>query len=44
MTSETNKVTDDAQIRQLLNDWAKATREGNKDAVLSSHASDLLIF
>lgn len=44
MTSETNKVTDDAQIRQLLNDWAKATREGNKDAVLSNHASNLLIF
>ena len=44
MTSETNKVTDDAQIRQLLNDWAKATREGDKDAVLSNHASNLLIF
>ena len=44
MSIETSKFTDEDQIRQLINDWAKATREGNKDAVLSSHASDLLIF
>ena len=44
MSIETSKFTDEDQLRQLINDWAKATREGNKDAVLSSHASDLLIF
>ena len=44
MSIETSKFTDEDQIRQLLNDWAKATREGDKDAVLSNHASDLLIF
>lgn len=44
MTIETSKLTDEAQIRQLLDDWAKATREGNDEAVLHNHASDLLIF
>lgn len=44
MSIETSKLTDEVQIRQLLNDWAKATREGDKDAVLSSHVSDPLIF
>ena len=28
----------------MINDWAKATREGDDDAVLSNHASELLIF
>lgn len=44
MTVETSKVTDEGQIWQLLDDWAKATREGNDEAVLSNHAADLLIF
>ena len=44
MSIETSKITDEAQIRQLLDDWVKATREGDKDAILSNHASDLLIF
>ena len=44
MTTENSKVTDETQIQQLLDDWAKATREGNNDAVLSNHVSDVLIF
>ncbi len=44
MTTETSMVTDEAQIRQLMNDWAKATRKGDDDAVLSNHAADVLIF
>ena len=44
MTSENSKVNDEIQIRKILNDWAKATREGNNDAVLSNHVSDVLIF
>jgi ketosteroid isomerase-like protein len=44
MTTETTKTTDEVQIRELINDWAKATREGDDDAVLSNHAADLLIF
>ncbi len=44
MTTETSMVTDEAQIRQLMNDWAKATRKGDDDAVLSNHAADVMIF
>ena len=44
MTTETSKLTNEEQIRQLLDDWVKATREGDDDAVLSNHAADLLIF
>jgi ketosteroid isomerase-like protein len=44
MTTETTKTTNEIQIRELINDWAKATREGDDDAVLSNHASDVLIF
>ena len=44
MKTETTKSTNEVQIRELINDWAKATREGDDDAVLSHHAADLLIF
>jgi ketosteroid isomerase-like protein len=40
----TNELTNEDQIRQLLNDWARTTREGDDDAVLSNHSPDLLIF
>jgi ketosteroid isomerase-like protein len=44
MTIKTIKTIDEVQIRELINDWEKATREGNDDEVLSNHAADLLIF
>lgn len=44
MTTETTKTTNEVQIRELINDWAKTTREGDDDAVLSNHAADVLIF
>ncbi len=44
MTSENSNANDEAEIRELIENWAKATREGNNDAVLSNHASDVLIF
>jgi ketosteroid isomerase-like protein len=44
MKTEKSKITDKEQIRELINDWAKATREGDDDAVLSNHSSDVLIF
>ena len=43
-TTETSSINNEAQIRQLLHDWAAATREGDDEAVLSNHASDVLIF
>ena len=36
MTTEDSKVNDETQIGKIINDWAKATREGNNDAVLSN--------
>lgn len=44
MKIEANNLADESLIRQLLDDWAKATREGDKDTVLSSHVPNLLIF
>ena len=40
----TTKISDEAQIRSVLDDWAKATRENRTDDVLKNHASDLVIF
>lgn len=37
-------MSDEQQIRQLLEDWAAATRTGRRDEVLANHASDVLIF
>ena len=36
--------TDDDQVRQLLVQWARATREGRLDQVLEHHAPDVLIY
>ncbi|MBC7893182.1 MAG: nuclear transport factor 2 family protein [Sphingobacteriaceae bacterium] len=36
-------MTSETQIRELLHRWATATRDGDDEAVLSNHASDVLI-
>lgn len=36
--------TDDNQVRQLLEQWARSTREGRLDEVLEHHAPDVLIY
>ena len=36
--------SDGNQVRQLLMQWARATREGRQDQVLEHHAPDVLIF
>ena len=35
---------DETQIRQLIEQWADATRSGRQDEVLANHAPDVLIF
>ena len=40
----TTKISEEAQIRSVLDDWAKATRENRTNDVLKNHASDLVIF
>jgi len=37
-------MTNEEQIRKLIDRWAIATREGRKDDVLASHSEDALIF
>lgn len=40
--SETN--TAETQVRAVLEDWAKATRQNCKDEILKNHIPDLVIF
>lgn len=35
---------DEAQIRELLKHWARATQKGQQDEILVNHASDVLIY
>ena len=40
----TSKATDEAQIRTLIENWAKALRAKNVDAVMSIYAPEFLAF
>lgn len=40
--SETNVA--EAQVRAVLQDWAKATQQNRKDDILKNHVPDLVIF
>jgi len=44
MTTETTKTNDEAQIRQLVNNWAKALRAKDVDGLMSNYAPDMLLF
>jgi ketosteroid isomerase-like protein len=44
MTTENSKVTDEAKIRQLLDDWAKAVRAKDVDGVKSKYAPEIVSF
>jgi uncharacterized protein (TIGR02246 family) len=37
-------MTDDEAIATLIRGWARAIREGDLDAVLADHASDIVMF
>jgi hypothetical protein len=37
MTTEKSKVTDEAQIRRLIDDWTKALRAKDIDGLMSIH-------
>jgi uncharacterized protein (TIGR02246 family) len=43
-TQTTNKAIDEAQIRQLVEDWVKAVRTKDIDRLMSSYAPDILLF
>jgi len=42
--SETNKITDEVAIRELIENWAKAVREKNLSGILANHSSEILMF
>lgn len=44
MLTETDKSIDEAQIRRLLDDWAKAVYDRNLDNVMSFYAPDIVAF
>ncbi len=44
METPKNKGTDEAQIRQLIEGWAKALRGKDIDGVMSHYAPDILLF
>lgn len=44
MAMQTNDLTDEEQIRKLLEQWAYTTRMGLQDEVLANHAPDVVIF
>jgi uncharacterized protein (TIGR02246 family) len=42
--SVTNKTTDEAQIRELIETWAKSVRAKDIDGIIANHAPDILLF
>jgi uncharacterized protein (TIGR02246 family) len=44
MKTENNKATDEAQIRDRLESWAKAVRAKDLEGVMSNYAPDNLLF
>jgi ketosteroid isomerase-like protein len=43
-SSKSEEVSDEAQIRTLIERWAKAVREENRAAIQTDHDSDILMF
>ena len=44
MTRDTSKASDEAQIRERIDTWAKALRAKNIDGVMSHYRPDILTF
>lgn len=42
--SEMNKKSDEAAIRELIENWAKAVRTKNLNGILANHAPEILMF
>jgi uncharacterized protein (TIGR02246 family) len=39
-----DRTTDEARIRGIVEDWARAVRTKNIDGILANHSSDVLMF
>jgi uncharacterized protein (TIGR02246 family) len=44
MAAKNSKATDQASIRQLVDNWVKALRSKDVDAVMSHYAPDIVVF
>ena len=44
MTRNNSKTADEAQIRQLIDGWARAIRDKNVEAAVSHYARDILLY
>lgn len=44
MTGNTIQPTTESDVRSVIEDWAKATRQNRKDDVLKNHLPELVIF
>jgi len=44
MSASNNKRTDEAQIRELIETWAKSVRAKDIDGTMAHHAPDILLF
>jgi uncharacterized protein (TIGR02246 family) len=44
MSTSNNKTTDEAAIRDLIENWARAVRAENLNGILVNHSPDILMF
>jgi ketosteroid isomerase-like protein len=44
MTADNNQLTDEARIRELVEERVGAIRAGDVDALMRSHAPDVVMF
>lgn len=44
MTASTEKSRNEAEIRELIENWARAVRAKNIDGILANHAPEILMF
>jgi ketosteroid isomerase-like protein len=42
--TESTTATDEAQVRLVLQQWATATRKGQRNDVLANHLADVLVY
>ena len=44
MSTSHNKSTDEAEIRNLVESWARAVRTKNLDGIMANHSPEILMF
>ncbi len=44
MSASNNRTTDEAAIRELVENWARAVRAKDLDRILAHHSADMLMF